>query len=96
MGAAAADTIIGRTILEEVETASGFWPVPPSLFALCVYRSNAAAIQLYKSAGYVVDDSWLDPRWLHYAERGYAGGPPRRLLMTKKVASWVTDDDDDV
>lgn len=78
---------LGRKVLAAAEMAAWQWPAPPSMFALCVYRSNEPAIRLYESAGYAVDDSWTDPRWLHDAERGQVGRE-RRLLMLKKVESW--------
>ena len=78
---------MGKSLLEAAEIAAWQWPVPPSLFALCVYRGNEAAIQLYTSAGYKIDESWVDPRWLHAAENGKIG-PERRFLMIKKVESW--------
>jgi ribosomal protein S18 acetylase RimI-like enzyme len=80
---------LGKILLETVEIAGGGWPVPPSLYALSVYKTNEAAIQLYKTSGYAVDDTWTDPKWLHAAERGLASCS-RRLLMVKKVTGWET------
>jgi ribosomal protein S18 acetylase RimI-like enzyme len=85
---------LGKILLETAEVAAGSWPVPPSLFALCVYRTNEAAIELYRKSGYIVDESWIDPKWLHAAERGLATGC-RRSLMIKKIASWETESEDD-
>ena len=85
---------LGKLLLETVESAAGSWPVPPSLFALCVYRTNDAALELYRNSGYVIDESWTDPKWLHAAERGLASGS-RRYLMIKKVAAWETESEDE-
>jgi len=78
---------LGKVLLETVEVASGEWPVPPSLFVLSVYRTNEAAIRLYEKSGYLLDESWIDPKWLRAAEKGLASGS-RRSLMIKKVATW--------
>jgi ribosomal protein S18 acetylase RimI-like enzyme len=80
---------LGKILLETVEVVSGGWPVPPSLFVLSVYRTNEAAIGLYKKSGYLVDESWIDPKWLRAAERGLASGS-RRSLMIKRVSTWET------
>ncbi|KAL4530794.1 hypothetical protein Ndes2526B_g09225 [Nannochloris sp. 'desiccata'] len=85
---------LGKILLETVEGASGGWPAPPCLFALSVYRTNEDAIRLYKNSGYVVDEKWIDPKWLRAAERGLVSGT-RRSLMIKKVSMWETESEEE-
>ena len=75
---------LGGALLAAAEAAAARWATPPAVLALSVYRSNAAAVRLYERAGYAVDATWMDQRWLRSAERGQVGFQ-RRQLMLKHV-----------
>lgn len=51
-------------------------PAPPSIL-----QYNDAAQCLYESAGYAVDETWIDQRWAELAERGRVGGARRQLML---------------
>ncbi|KAK9814474.1 hypothetical protein WJX72_006495 [[Myrmecia] bisecta] len=55
----------------------------PVLMLLYVQKDNAAAVRLYESAGFSVEEDWIDPDWEASAYAGKAG-PPRKLLMAKR------------
>lgn len=74
---------VGRALLRAAEASTAAWaPDPPSFYALAVYAANEPAKQLYNSEGYMLDESWVDPRWLESAEKGRVTFR-RRLLMVK-------------
>ncbi|GAX77574.1 hypothetical protein CEUSTIGMA_g5018.t1 [Chlamydomonas eustigma] len=78
---------IGRSLMSALEqlVCKTFKPKPPGMLLL-VYKDNAAAISLYQSEGYRECTDWVDPTWLHDAERGRIGRP-RRLLLIKEFQS---------
>jgi ribosomal protein S18 acetylase RimI-like enzyme len=84
---------LGRRLLAACEQAASLHLAPPAaVIALAVYRTNAAAIELYESSGYRLD-GWVDPRWAEAAERGRTAGA-RRQLMYKPLPSLALASDE--
>jgi ribosomal protein S18 acetylase RimI-like enzyme len=77
---------IARRLLAAAELAAmAAWGCRPDLlFYMLVYKHNEPAMQLYRSEGYLVDESYVDPRWLRSAERGKIGPSERKLLYKQQ------------
>jgi ribosomal protein S18 acetylase RimI-like enzyme len=72
---------LGRQLVAACEAAAAQYSPPATLMALSVYRYNEAAVQLYETSGYQLDDSWVDPRWAQSAESGRIGFARRQLML---------------
>jgi ribosomal protein S18 acetylase RimI-like enzyme len=72
---------LGRQLVAACEAAAAQYSPPATLMALSVYRYNEAAVQLYATSGYQLDDSWVDPRWAQSAESGRVGFARRQLML---------------
>lgn len=74
---------LGWELLRAAEAAALQWDSPPVAVALSVYKHNVAAVRLYERAGYEVDSTWTDERWLKSAERGQVGFQQRQLMVKR-------------